>query len=181
MTNFNTVITDRLLIRKPVMKDKEDFFRYRSMPEVFQYQSWKPRQIGEIEEFINRNSAVCLNMVDAWLQLAVCLNEGTMIGDIGVHFIEEYQIEIGYTFSPEHQGKGYAFEAVKAVIHNAFSEWKKHRVVASVDPDNVQSIKLLERLGFRKEGHFIKSYRMNDNWYDDCIYALLEEEWKAYM
>ncbi len=179
MSNFNNIETDRLLIRKPELKDKEDFFQYRSMPEVYQYQSWKPTDISEIENFINRNSAVCLNMTDKWLQVAVCLKEGPMIGDIGIHFIDEYQIEIGYTLSPEYQGKGYAFEAVTAIIHCAFSEWNKHRVMASVDPANIHSIQLLERLGFRKEGHFVKSYRMNDSWYDDCVYAMLEEEWKA--
>lgn len=42
--------------------------------------------------------------------------------------------------------------------------------------DNVKS-RLLETLGFRKEAHFIKSYRMNDQWVDDCVYAMLAEEW----
>ncbi len=54
---------------------------------------------------------------------------------------------------------------------------KKHRVTASVDPNNGSSIRLLEKLGFRKEAHFIKSFYMNDQWYDDCIYSILEEEW----
>jgi RimJ/RimL family protein N-acetyltransferase len=158
------------------MKDKEDFFQYRSMPEIYQYQSWRPKHIKEIEEFIIKNDAVCLNSQNTWLQLAVCLKEGQMIGDIGIHFLEDdYQIEIGYTLSPEYQGNGYALEAVKAVMKFAFTDLKKHRIIASVDPDNIQSIKLLERIGFRKEAHFIKSFRMNNQWYDDCIYAMLED------
>jgi RimJ/RimL family protein N-acetyltransferase len=117
-----------------------------------------------------------LNTPNTWLQLAICLKEGKMIGDIGIHFMEDgYQIEIGYTLSPEHQGNGYALEAVKAIIKYAFTELKKHRIIASVDPDNIQSVKILERIGFKKEAHFIKSFRMNDQWYDDCIYAMLED------
>jgi RimJ/RimL family protein N-acetyltransferase len=179
MDNINNIRTERLLIRIIEMKDKEDFFKYRSMPEIYKYQSWKPKSISEIEEFINKNFTVCPNTPNTWLQLAVCLKEGQMIGDIGIHFIDDYQIEIGYTLSPEYQGNGYAFEAVNAVINYAFTELQKHRITASVDPDNIQSIKLLERIGFRKEAHFIKSFRMDDQWYDDCIYALLEDEWSV--
>lgn len=180
MNNFIIIKTDRLFIRILEMKDKEDFFKYRSMPEIYQYQSWRPKLISEIVDFINKNADVCPNTENTWLQLAVSLNEGQMIGDIGIHFMDDDQIEIGYTLSPEYQGNGYALEAVKAVINYAFSELKKHRITASVDPDNIQSIKLLERIGFRKEAHFIKSFRMDDQWYDDCIYAMLEDEWKAH-
>jgi RimJ/RimL family protein N-acetyltransferase len=179
MEKFKNIKTDRLLIRTLEMKDKEAFFEYRSMPEIYQYQSWRPKIISEVEELINENIAVSLNIPNTWLQVAVCLNEEQMIGDIGIHFMEDgYQVEIGYTLSPEYQGKGYALEAVTAVINYAFTDLKKHRITASVDPDNLKSIKLLERIGFRKEGHFIKSFLMNDQWYDDYIYALLEDEWK---
>jgi RimJ/RimL family protein N-acetyltransferase len=178
MSNFNIIKTERLFIRLLEMKDKEDFFKYRSMPEIYQYQSWRPKSISEIEKFISNNVNVGLDVENAWLQLAVCLNEGQMIGDIGIHILDDCQLEIGYTLSPEHQGNGYALEAVKAVINYAFSELKKHRITASVDPDNIKSIKLLERIGFRKEAHFIKSFHMDDYWYDDCIFAMLEDEWK---
>ena len=178
MDNFHDIKTDRLLIRTLEMKDKETFFHYRSLPEIYKYQSWRPSHIEEIEEFISKNVAVRPNTPGTWLQTAVCIQEGQMVGDIGIHFIDDDQIEIGYTLSPEHQGNGYAFEAVKAVINCAFSEWKKHRITASVDPDNIQSIKLLKKIGFRKEAHYIKSFRMDSKWYDDCIYAMLEDEWQ---
>ena len=178
--DYIRIETERLLIRTLSMEDKEAFYKYRSMPEVYKYQSMRPGSINEVEEFISKNSDARLNQPDTWMQLAVCLMEGQMIGDIGIHFIDDkYQIEIGYTLSPEYQGRGYASEAANAIIDYAFNKLKKHRVIASVDPDNVSSVKLLERTGFRKEAHFIKSYRMNDTWYDDCIYAILKDEWKT--
>lgn len=179
MSTFEQISTDRLQIRTLDMQDKEAFFNYRGMPEVYKYQSWKPEKIGEVEEFITANMAVVPDSGDCWLQLAVCLTDGQLIGDIGVHYMEDgYQMELGYTLAPAFQGKGYASEAVRAVIHYLFTGLGKHRITASVDPDNKKSIKLLENLGFRKEAHFIKSYRMNDAWYDDCVYAVLAEEWK---
>jgi RimJ/RimL family protein N-acetyltransferase len=162
------------------MKDKDDLFRYRSMPEIYKFQTWRPKLIGEIEEFITQNLAVRPDTANTWLQLAVCLHKGPMIGDIGIHFLEDDQVEIGYTLSPEHQGQGYALEAVKAVINYLFSELNKHRISASVDPDNIHSMKLLEKIGFRKEAHFIKSFRIDGQWYDDCIYAMLGNEWHSF-
>jgi RimJ/RimL family protein N-acetyltransferase len=180
VSKFDHIETDRLLIRTLEMKDKNAFFQYRSMPEIYQYQGWRPKDIDEIEEFINKNISAFPNTRNTWMQLAVCLKEGQLIGDIGIHFIEDdYQVEIGYTLSPEYQGNGYAVEAVKTVINYAFTELKKHRITASVDPNNLKSIKLLEKIGFRKEAHFIKSFRMNNQWYDDCVYAILAEEWKS--
>lgn len=169
--------TERLLIRILDMRDKEYFYKYRSLPEIYQFQSWKPKNIKEIEDFIIKNIAIAPNEVDSCLQLAVCLDNGQMIGDIGVHFLDDYQVEIGYTLSPEYQGRGYVLEAIKGIVNYIFSTLKKHRVTASVDPNNGSSIRLLEKLGFRKEAHFIKSFYMNAQWYDDCIYSILEEEW----
>ncbi|WP_262697016.1 GNAT family N-acetyltransferase [Chryseobacterium nakagawai] len=53
----------------------------------------------------------------------------------------------------------------------------KHRISASIDPDNTDSLKLMERIGLRKEGHFVKSLFWKNNWVDDVIYAVLREEW----
>lgn len=171
--------TDRLLIRILDINDKYSFFKYRSLPEIYQFQSWKPKSINEVEEFIKKNITGIVNEVGAWVQLAICCaDKGQVIGDIGVHFLDDYQIEVGYTLSPEYQGNGYAVEAVKGLVNYVFGTLKKHRITASVDPDNYASIKLLEKIGFRKEAHFIKSFYKDNQWYDDCIYSILEEEWK---
>jgi len=179
MNKFNLIKTDRLLIKTLEMENKDEFFKYRSLPEVYKYQTWKPKDINEIKNFICKNVAVNLNTPNTWLQLAICLNTGELIGDFGIHFLDDnFQVEIGITISPTHQGNGYAVEASKGVISYLFNDLNKHRVTASVDPDNKKSIKLLERLNLRKEAHFIKSFRIDDEWYDDCIYAILEDEWE---
>jgi len=65
------------------------------------------------------------------------------------------------------------------VIDYVFGELKKHRISASVDPNNIKSIRLLEQIGFRKEAHFIESLLLNGQWVDDVIYALLAREWET--
>ena len=179
MSSTEVLQTDRLLLRPLTLVDADAFFRYRSLPEVCRFQSFQPKTHSEVEAFLRDNTCELPDVLGTWRQIAVCLLDGTLIGDVGLHTLDEWQLEIGYTLAPDHQGKGYATEAVAAVLRQAFAVWNKHRVTASVDPENHASIRLLERLGFRLEAHFRKSYRMNESWVDDCVYALLREDWAA--
>jgi RimJ/RimL family protein N-acetyltransferase len=77
-----------------------------------------------------------------------------------------------------HQNQGYATEALTRVIDYVFNDLKKHRIMASVDPDNTNSIQLVERIGFRKEAHFVESLYIKGRWADDLIYALLYRDWE---
>jgi RimJ/RimL family protein N-acetyltransferase len=54
---------------------------------------------------------------------------------------------------------------------------KKHRIITSIDPENTNSIKLVERIGFRKEAHFIESLFINGKWVDDIVYAITRKDW----
>lgn len=180
MNQFETIKTDRLLIGVLGLEDKEIFQAYRSRPEVCQFQTWEPPSLQEVEDFIRKNLSVIPNTPNAWLQLGLHLPGGLLVGDIGLHFLEDgAQAEIGYTLAPEQQGHGYAFEAVEAILGYLFDQLAKHRITASVDPENFRSIHLLEKLGFRKEGHFKQSILIRGEWCDDIIYAMLQEEWKA--
>lgn len=178
MSTFEPIITDRLILRKLDVSDSIAFLEYRSLPEVYEFQSLKPVNKTEIEDFFSRISEYP-NIPNTWFQLAVCNKENNkLIGDIGIHFLEDdAQVEVGYTIAPSFQGHGYATEALSAVIQYLFSVLRKHRVIASVDPNNKRSIRLLGKLGMRKEAHFIKSLKISGKWVDDCIYAILNEEW----
>jgi len=179
MDKFDVLKTSRLMIRTLAMQDLEPFFRYRSLPEVYRYQAWRPSSASEAADFIARNEAIALNTPNTWLQLAVCLPNGQLIGDLGVHFLDDEQVEIGYTLAPEYQGYGYAAEAVRALADYLFSRLKKHRITASVDPGNTQSIRLLEKVGFQQEAHFRQSLYLGGKWHDDCVYALLADDVKS--
>lgn len=180
MVLFPIIETDRLTIRRLDLTDKVTFFAYRTKPEVYKYQFWKPKSIDEAEEFIIKNLEILPNTKNTWMQLGIHLQNGPLIGDMGIHFLEDdAQVEIGYTLSPEYQGQGYASEAVKAILNYLFFTLNKHRITASVDPDNQKSINLLKKLGFRQEAHFKKSVFIHGKWCDDVIFAILEEECKT--
>ncbi|WP_319499543.1 GNAT family protein [uncultured Draconibacterium sp.] len=170
--------TKRLVIRPLTINDKHALLAYRSDAEANKYQGWIPKTIDDVETFFGKLSAG-FNVPDTWFQLAVVDKSNyELIGDIGIHFIDEQQVEIGYTIAKQHQGLGFATEASKAVINYLFGELKKHRITASVDPENIASFAVLEKLGFRKEAHFRESLFLNNKWVDDVIYGLLAKEWE---
>jgi RimJ/RimL family protein N-acetyltransferase len=176
-------ITERLLI-KPISRGNEEaMFKYRSDPETNKYLSLIPKSVDDVAEFINKAS-LDINVPGTWFQLAI-IEQATnqLIGDVGIHFLnsdsENKEVEIGYAFDKEFRGKGFATEALTEIIDYLFSSLKKHRIIASIDPTNLASIRLVERLGFRKEAHFIEGLYFQGRWVDNLIYAVLAREWRT--
>ncbi|MCS3869907.1 RimJ/RimL family protein N-acetyltransferase [Chryseobacterium ginsenosidimutans] len=173
------LFTERLLLRDITIEDKQAIFDYRSDSETNKFQSWIPETLEDVDRFIQRNNKE-FNQPESWYQVLITDKETkAVIGDVGIHFFgsENLQVELGITLDKNFHGKGYASEALKGVINFLFNDLKKHRIMASVDPDNIDSLHLMERIGFRKEGHFVKSLFWKNNWVDDVIYALLQEDW----
>lgn len=171
--------TDRLLIRPINIDDKHEIFKYRHDKEANKYQGWIPETIEDVELFICEVSKQ-INVPGSWFQLVIVDKETQVIvGDLGIHFIdsENKQAEIGCTLNKDFQKKGFATESLKRVIDYLFNELNKHRIITSIDPDNENSIRLVERIGFRKEAHFVESLLINGKWVDDLIYALIEKDW----
>ena len=113
---------------------------------------------------------------DAWVQLAVELG-GTTIGDVAIEVRDGgRQAMIGYSITTDAQGHGYATEAVGAVVDALFEQADLHRIVASIDPENRASRRVLEKLGFRLEGRSPSSVLVRGTWVDDDHFALLASE-----
>jgi len=110
---------------------------------------------------------------DTSLSLAV-VNHTKVIGDLSVWYTDmKDTVEIGYSFSDEVSGRGYATEAVSCLVRKIFDEFHVHRIQANLDSRNKASQKLCERIGMRKEGHFIQDFWNKDEWTDSIIYGML--------
>jgi diamine N-acetyltransferase len=107
--------------------------------------------------------------------------DGSKIGFIG-HFyvlhVAGKQLEIGYSLVPSERGKGYGTEATQLMVDYLFLSKDTMRIQAQTDLRNVASHKLLEKVGFMKEGTLRKSFFMRGEWRDSYIYSILREEWK---
>tara|TARA_R110001583_G_scaffold48896_2_gene152998 strand:- start:1342 stop:1938 length:597 start_codon:yes stop_codon:yes gene_type:complete len=179
MKNKLEINTERLQMRRINSGDAEALYNYRSDAETNQYQGWIPKTIDDAQNFISKVSEK-IDEYDTWYQFAIIRKEnGELIGDVGIHFFDadNYQVEIGCTLAKNHHGKGLANEALNAMINYLFSDLNKRRITCSIDPLNLASIKMVERIGFRKEAHFKQSILIDGEWYDDVVYALLRSEW----
>lgn len=91
---------------------------------------------------------------------------------------QQTQAELGWTFHPDHHGQGYATEAVRALLQLCFTELGLRRIEAQCFADNTPSWRLMERVGLRREGVFVKeSLHRTHGWIDGMSYALLAEEY----
>lgn len=171
--------TARLFIRPIQPMDAEAVFNYRSNKLVNRYQSFIPESLDEVDHFIAHKVCREINVPGTWIQLVVIKKEdGELIGDIGVHFhaLDASQVEIGCTFNSKSHGQGYATEALKEIMKVLFDGLGKERITASVDPRNLPSVKLMERLGFKIEAHLKNSYYIHGQWEDELIYVLLKKD-----
>lgn len=180
MSNNFPITTKRLFLRPILLEDSSSIFDYRSDSLTNQYQVWIPKTINDVHDFITNRTSPEINLPGSWFQLVIIKKQtNELIGDIGVHFLdlEVNQMELGIILSPNHQGNGFATEALTGVVNYLFNQMRKHRITASIDPRNLKSIQLFERPGFRKEAHFKQSIFIKDEWVDDLIYAILKDEW----
>lgn len=172
---MKTIETDRLIIRPIRSEDKTAVFEYRSDSDTNKYQGWIPKDINDVEVFIGNTSGQ-IDEPGSWFQVVV-IEKGSrqIIGDLGLHFLKDQskQALIGCTLSKAHHGKGYATEAIRAIIDYLFNELNKNLIIASIDPGNTKSIRLFERLGFRKA----ESSPMNEMWAGDLTYTLIDKDW----
>lgn len=179
---WNPLPCPRCLLRDFTEADLPAFAAYRSDPAVAQFQSWSPPYSLEAARALYDGvRATPFGTPDTWYQLAIAdLQTGALMGDCALHFLDDgAQIELGFTMAQAHQGRGIAREAVTALLDHVFGPLGKHRVIATTDALNDGAIRLLSRLGFRREGHFLQNVFFKGAWGDEMLFACLATEWRA--
>ena len=169
------IATKRLLIRPFQNSDCSDLYDYLSRDEVVYYEPYQPISYEEaIAETLKRMQNSAFH--------AVTLNN-KVIGNLYLEKGDYDTWEFGYVFHNDYWGMGYAFESAQALIQQAFFQFNARRIIACCNPLNEASWRLLEKLGFRREGTLIKNIYFNTNqqgdpiWQDTYEYGLLKEEW----
>jgi RimJ/RimL family protein N-acetyltransferase len=176
---FTRLESERLILRRFKASDLAPFLAYRNDPEVARYQTWDSYTEREATAMIEELESLQPGTPGEWLQFAIELKKtGALIGDCALKAEEDgRQAEVGFTLSREHQGKGYAAEAVSRLLDYAFGDLGLHRVVAITDQENEPSFTLLERLGMRREGCFVQNAWFKGRWTSEYLYAVLADEW----
>lgn len=175
--------TERLTLRRATVDDLAQIWRYWQHEEVTRWvtsappslEAYRDRVLDHdilpiivVAELDGRVVAdMILRVEDAWAQAEVRSQAA------GV------QAEVGYVLDPALAGRGYATEAVTALVDACFDQLGLRRVFAHCFADNEPSWRLMERIGMRREAHTVKeSLHRSGAWLDGLSYAVLAEEWR---
>lgn len=171
--DFAQIRTDRLVIRPFRHEDIDRFVAYRSDPDVARYQSWETSDRTEATAFVDELAEIHPGIPGQWYQFAVAdPTTDELLGDTAffVDPDEPSRGEIGFTFWPAQQGKGYATEAVRATIDYVFATLGVDVVAGVTDARNAPSIALLERIGMTRVS--TARVRFKGEWCDEHTYEL---------
>lgn len=175
--------TDRLRLRPATRADADATWAFRRLETVNEWVTGCPPDVDGYRALFTDPQRLATTVV-------VELSDGTVIGDLMLRRGDAWaqrevadraagaQVELGWVLDPAHSGRGYATEAVRALLDHCFSDLAVHRVVASCFLDNVASWRLMERVGMRRESHAVRdSLHRSGAWLDSVTYALLADEW----
>lgn len=103
----------------------------------------------------------------------------TLIGGITLSNVRRgvtQSASLGYWVGLPYQGRGVMSEAVARIADYAFDELTLHRIEAASLPDNIASIRVLEKCGFQREGLARRYLRINSRWQDHLLFSLMEDD-----
>lgn len=168
--------TERLVLRRFVPGDWRDLLAIVSDEELFAYTDDAPLSEEAVLHWLEQDSAVTLTTTGHWFFLGLELKEGgKLIGYAGLNR-REAEADLFIRVHRDFQKKAFALEAMDALLEFAFAT-RLHRVAAICDARNTAARKLLDRLGLRREGEFIKNKWTGEEWVNTLAYAALDEEW----
>lgn len=171
--------TERLILRSMSLDDIDFILRHFGNEDTNRYSSYEG--LKNREEAIDFYKRFIEQGKPTRFRLGVVLKEtGGLIGTLGYHNLSrrDHSAEIGYDLSRAHWGKGIMTEAVKALVRYGFEQMNLNRIEATVDSENLRSIRLLERLGFAREGLLREKYYYKGRFHDELIYSLRKRDWE---
>jgi RimJ/RimL family protein N-acetyltransferase len=150
--DLDRIETDRLLLRRSRPEDAEAISAYRSDPRVHRYQGWERTDPIGVREEIEAMAARRPGDPGGWVQFSVEARDGGwLVGDVGMSPADDEPgvMKVGYTMAPTFQGRGYATEAVGALVAFAFDELGAEVVRAYASAANAASIRVAEKVGMQ--------------------------------
>jgi RimJ/RimL family protein N-acetyltransferase len=176
MTYFATT---RLDVRRFTTADVTAFTAYRADQEVARYQSWDGFTHRDGEALVESMEHLDLGAPGEWFQLALeDRARRVLVGDLAckVNASEPREVEIGFTLAQAEQGRGYASEALTALLDHVFGPMRLHRVIAITDARNTAAAALLARVGMRQEAQFVENVFFKGAWGSELLFAKLARE-----
>lgn len=180
-TMLVTIDTARLRLRALADADIPSLFAIFSNAEAMRY--WSRGAMSDLAEAAELLAEIERGAEEgALLQWGLARREDdVVIGTCTLYGFERAhrRAELGYILRRDHWGRGYAGEALTALLDYAFDVLGLHRIEADIDPRNAASIRSVEKLGFKFEGRLRERYHVGAEIQDSAIYGLLARQWSS--
>lgn len=173
-----TLLTPRLRLRPYEPRDVDDLFAMQSDPVVMRYWSYPPWTERAQAEAKLVEVVAAIRRAEACPWVVADRASDRFVGTCALFALvpTHARCEVGYALTRAGQGRGLATEAVRRALVHAFDVLGMERIEADVDPRNGPSVRLLERLGFRREGLLRARWRVAGEVQDAFLYGLLRDD-----
>ncbi|HEY0466882.1 MAG TPA: GNAT family protein [Polyangiaceae bacterium] len=174
--------TQRLLLREFDERDAAEANLYEADPAVVRYTPHGVRSLADSLAYIQGVRAEAQAKRRRVFEFAIVHSQNArVIGRCGMKLSDTEQNEamLWYVLARDAWGHGYAAEAARAVLAFGFEELRLHRIFVDIDPRNTASLRVAEKLGLRREGHFLETSWLKGEWTDSVVCALLDREYRA--
>ena len=174
--------TARMTLRPYQASDLPALHAMFGREDVCRYLPWAPMDLDQARAKIEQR--LKQHRIDAEGQAivlaAVESATGRHVGEFMLRLsnAESRQGEVGWSLHPDAHGRGLATEGAREMLRIGFEELGLHRITAGCDPRNEASLRVMERLGMRREAEFIESWLLKGEWVGEVVCAVLESEWR---
>lgn len=173
------ITTDRLYLREFIESDYDFFVELETNEACIRYETdTVPIMYQLRKKFLENLKDINKVPKDKYRFIISKLVTKEVVGKIVFWKIDDSikEWEIGWDLHPDYWGNGYAPEAAKALLKFAFNDLKVHRIQALCNEENINSEKVMIKIGMKKEGTSRGVRFLNNHWYGSHIYSLLENE-----
>ncbi len=173
--------TPRLILRRLRMEDCGDLQALLADEELFVFQRGMASEEEEILRWLENDEHVKLTTPNQAFFLAVeSQAHHKVIGYLTVALAhpQRVQAEVGAVIGRAHQRQGFATEALAVLLSFCLNGLSLHRVIAHCDSRDTAVRRLLEKVGFRREGEFVQDHRSGNEWASTTWYAILDQEYR---
>jgi [ribosomal protein S5]-alanine N-acetyltransferase len=171
--------TPRLILRRLTAHDWKDLLELMSDEEFFRYQDGVPLDEDRVLQWLESDVHVKLTTPEQSFYLGLEVqNGGKLVGYLSLTFTDPRRLQVTFSIglNGSFKRQGFAREAVEALLGFCFEGLRLHRVAGWCDNRNVAACRLMEKVGFRREGEFLKNRWVHGEWTNSIWYALLEED-----
>ncbi len=146
--------TERLILRRFTPEDAADNYRIYTDPENMRFMGRQPDSVEFERYHIQRHIANYYDRHDFGLWAVVLKESNKLIGRCGLIYqpVEDTQeVEVSYLIDRHYWGRGLATEAAREVVRLGFEKYKLPRIVALINPENIASVRVAEKIGMKYE------------------------------